>query len=282
MKIFICTNENQLIAAQVSKNSILKRSSVSEKDISIVMESEVAELSNFHSKPYLRDGRKINPDINDMQSFTLLRFLIPELMNYEGKALVLDPDIFLVKNGLEKLEHLNFGNSAIFARKGLKKDSWGSSVLFLSCDKLKHWSLRSLINELHQCKIDYSDLINLRYENSVSPLETKWNEFDEIRKDTILLHTTERLTQPWRAGLKLNSSIEPILKFIPRAPIYKFFGKDLTVGREHPSKDVTKFFFKELSECISKGIIKMHDIDKAIAKNFLRHDLKDQLKNFSN
>jgi hypothetical protein len=278
MKIFICSNENQLIGAKVAKNSITQRSNYCEDDVQIILESNVSQLNYFFSKPYLRGGRMIMFDKNDMQSFTLLRFYIPELMGYQGRALVIDPDIFLVKNGLEQLENFSFDSAPIFARKGLQKNSWGSSVMLLSCENLKHWSLQSFIEELHQGQIDYDDLINLRLEESVAPLQTKWNEFDDIKSETMLLHTTEKLTQPWRAGLKLNSSIPPLFKFIPRAPIYKIFGKDLTIGREHPISEVTQFFFKELSKCISKNIISIDEIDSGIEKKFLRQDLKDKLK----
>lgn len=280
MKIFICSNENQLIGAKVAKNSIIRRSNYSEDDVEIILESDVPRLSYFFSKPYLREGRMLTFDKNDMQSFTLLRFYIPELMGYKGKALVIDPDVFLVGEGLEQLENFDLANTSIYARKGLKKNSWGSSVLLLSCKHLQHWSLELFIEKLHQGRIDYDDLINLRYEKSISPLETKWNEFDEIKSDTILLHTTEKLTQPWRAGLKLNSNIKPILKFIPRAPIYKIFGKNLTLGREHPSQEINNFFFGELSKCISTNIISIDEINLGIKNKYLRKDLKDVLKDY--
>ena len=280
MKIFICSNENQLIGAKVAKNSIIQRSNYSEDDVQIILESSISHLDYFFSKPYLRGGRMTMFDKHDMQSFTLLRFHIPELMDYQGRALVIDPDIFLVKNGLEQLENFSFNSAPIYARKGLKKNSWGSSVMLLSCENLKHWSLKSFVEGLHQGQIDYDDLINLKLEQSVTPLETKWNEFDDIKPETLLLHTTEKLTQPWRAGLKLNSSIPTILKFIPRAPIYKIFGKDLTKGREHPNHDVAQFFFKELSKCVSRNIISIDEIDSGIEKKFLRQDIKDKLKSY--
>ena len=277
MKVFICTNDNQSIAAKVSRNTILKRSKYKEMDVIILEEADVSELKFFHSKPYLRGGRMIEPDKKDMQSFTLLRFYVPELMGFSGKALVIDPDIFLIRNGLEELEDFDFESSSIFARKGLRRNSWGSSVLLLDCEKLEHWSLRSFIDGLHNGTIDYDDLMSLKHERSVMPMESKWNEFDEINTDTLLLHTTERITQPWRAGLKLNSSIKPILKFIPREPVYKLFGKDLSVGREHPKPEVSEFFFKELSECIEKKVISIGEIEEGIDKNFLRKDLKEKL-----
>ena len=277
MKLFICSNENQLLAAKVSKFSIIQRSKYTEEDIKIVSKEDAPILNSFLSKPYLRGGMMVNFDKRDMQSFTLLRFFIPELMGYSGKALVIDPDIFLVQRGLEKLEAFDFQESPIYARRGLRKNSWGSSVLLLDCNQLQHWSLKSFIHSLHEGTIDYDDLMSLKLEKSVSQLENKWNEFDEIKKDTILLHTTERITQPWRAGLKLNSSIKPILRIFPRAPIYRILGKDLTVGREHPSKKVAEFFFKELSKCISENCISMDEIDLAIERKFLREDIKEKI-----
>ena len=277
MKIFICSNENQSIGAKVAKHSIMQRSKFSENDVQIILESDVPELDYFFSKPYLRRGQMNLFDKQDMQSFTLLRFYIPELMQYQGKALVLDPDIFLVQQGIEQLESFSFDSISIYARRALQKNSWGSSVMLLSCEKLKHWSLESFIQKLHQGEIDYDDLINLRLENSIYPLQTKWNEFDNLRPDTILLHLTERLTQPWRAGLKLNSTIEPLFKYFPRAPIYKIFGKDLTIGKEHPLNKVSDFFFNELLICINNKIISKQEIENAIDNKYLRPDIFQKL-----
>lgn len=277
MKIFICSNENQFIAAKVAKHSIMRRSKYSDNDVQIILESDVPQLDYFFSKPYLRRGRMDIFNKQDMQSFTLLRFYIPELMKYQGKVLVLDPDIFLVQKGIEQLESYDFNTTAIYARRGLQKNAWGSSVLLLSCEKLKHWSLELFIKQLHHGQIDYDDLINLRLEKSVSSLQTKWNEFDDFQEDTILLHTTEKLTQPWRAGLKLNSTIPPLFKFLPRAPIYRMFGKDLTIGREHPSLKVNNFFFQELKTCLEKKIISEQEINHAINNEYIRPDIFQKL-----
>lgn len=278
MKIFICSNENQLISAKVAKNSIIKRSQFTSNDIEIVHESEVDGFDSFFKKPYLRKGRMINFDKSDMQSFTLLRFHIPALMNFEGTALVIDPDIFLINPGIEDLRALDLTKNAIFARKGLKKTTWASSVMLLACDKLRHWSLENYIDKLHQGLIDYDDLISLKLETeSIGELQPCWNEFDTITSSTILLHTTEKLTQPWRVGMRLNSSIPPLFKFLPRAPIYKLFGRDLTMGVDHPERAVTEFFFKELEYCISNNYITENELDYAIEKNYIRQDIRDQL-----
>lgn len=233
-------------------------------------------------KPYLRWGKMVEFNKNDMQSFTLLRFHIPFLMGFHGKALIIDPDIFQVQEGIEGLINFDFERHSIYARKGLQKNSWASSAMLISCENFLHWSLENFINQLHLGEIDYDDLINLRLEKeSIGELDKKWNEFDQINPNTILLHTTEKITQPWRAGLSLNSRIPPLFKFIPRAPIYKLFGKDLTKGREHPHQAVTDFFFKELALCLSKNIISSQELDNAMQKKFIRPDIHNKLKHIS-
>ena len=97
MKIFICTNDNQMIGAKVAKNTIINRSQFSSNDVVILSESEIPSLKRFFMKPYLRWGKMVEFNKNDMQSFTLLRFHIPFLMGFHGKALVIDPDIFQVQ-----------------------------------------------------------------------------------------------------------------------------------------------------------------------------------------
>lgn len=279
MKIFICTNDNQSIGAKVSKQSILNRSSFRNSDIEIINESDFPELKRFFSLPYKRKGKMIEHEKNDMQSFTLLRFIIPELMQYHGRAFVIDPDVFLVRNGLEQLLDFSMENYSIYARYDSSKGSWGSSVMLLNCSKLHHWNLSKFIDLLQAGDLDYDDLINLKSEKrKVGILETKWNEFDIIKENTILLHTTEKITQPWRVGLELNSLITPLFNFIPRAPIYKLFGKNLTIGRDHPQKLVTSFFLKELSNCLDEGVIKGHEIEYAIENNFLRSDIYSELE----
>ena len=90
MKIFICTNDNQMIGAKVAKNTIINKSQFSTNDVVILSESEIPSLKRFFIKPYLRWGKMVEFNKNDMQSFTLLRFHIPFLMGFHGKALVID------------------------------------------------------------------------------------------------------------------------------------------------------------------------------------------------
>ena len=153
--------------------------------------------------------------------------------------------------------------------------------MLLNCQQLQHWKLSNFVTQMHEGSLDYDNLINLKIEQkNITFLENKWNEYDAIKKDTILLHTTEKITQPWRVGLKLNSAIKPLFGIFPRAPIYRLFGKNLTIGREHPEKIVTSFFMKELANCLKNRIIGSDEIDRSIENNFLRSDIYQELEKY--
>ena len=72
----------------------------------------------------------------DLQSFTPLRFAPPQLMNYQGRAVVMDPDIFAIGDIWELLNR-DMEGAAIMCRpksgrKG-RKGAFASSVMLLDC-----------------------------------------------------------------------------------------------------------------------------------------------------
>jgi len=273
-KIYICSNKQQQIAAKVSKSSILSNSSFASSDVEIIFKEDFDFMNKLSSQSILRDGRRFTFSGDDMQNFTLLRFHIPKLMNFQGKALVIDPDVFLIREGLEELFSYDFDKASILCRPGIKKNSWSTSVMLLDTAKLMHWHIEKFIHEMSQATLDYSDLINLKKEESIiKSLTTKWNEYDDIKEDTILLHTTEKITQPWRAGLEMTSSIPKLLGVLPREKIYSILGKDLRTGREHPVAKVTEFFFEELNNSLKNKSISFEEIEFAISQKWIRKDI---------
>tara|TARA_B100002019_G_C21232601_1_gene580920 strand:+ start:476 stop:1321 length:846 start_codon:yes stop_codon:yes gene_type:complete len=273
-KVFICSNHEQSIAAKISKFSILKRSSLKSEDVSIIYKEDLDFINKIEGKTILREGSDFIFPVNDMQNFTLLRFYIPELMKYKGKALVIDPDIFLIRHGLESLFSLDTKNVALYCRPGKQKNTWSTSVMMIDAEKLLHWNIHKLIESLREKKLDYRDLISLSFEKSkIGSLGSLWNEYDIIKEDTILLHTTEKITQPWRTGLPMNSSIPKLFGILPRDKIYKLFGKDLRTGREHPAPSVRSFFFDEFQDCLLNNQITIEEINNAVSNKFLRKDI---------
>ena len=100
--IFIHTNNKQGIGALLSKFSIEQktahRNDVMIKNINV---DDLEIFRNFSGATYLRNGKEITYDTGDLQSFTLSRFMPPELTNYTGRAIVIDPDIFAAEKIVE-------------------------------------------------------------------------------------------------------------------------------------------------------------------------------------
>ena len=134
----------------------------------------------------------------------------PELMNYQGRAVVIDPDVFAVGDVWDLLSR-DMQGKAIMCRPRSKKsrdinDKLASSVMLLDCAKLKHWNVEQQFNEMFTGKRDYKQWITLMYEDrsTIGLLENSWNDLDVLNKNTRMLHTTRRWTQPWKAGLPID------------------------------------------------------------------------------
>lgn len=278
-RVFIQTNNKQILGAYISKYSIEKY--ITDKDIKIelINTDELPEFKAFHGVEYLRNGKNIKYASNDLQSFTLTRFMPPELMNFEGRALVIDPDVFALKDISYLLSFDMSGKSVAACRK---KDAWDTSMMVLDCSKLKNWRISEILKKLTEKNLDYGDLISLRTENYQNILEVPriWNNLDTLTPETYLLHTTNRLTQPWRTGLPIDFTMNnpgKILGLIPKKPILKILGKWPTHYEHNPDKNIEKFFFDIAKEAFMAGAFKKSDLEKAINSRDVRPDIFEKL-----
>src|SRR5262245_722524 len=95
--IFIHANEKQIVGALVSKYSFDRfAADRSAFDVKLIHTKDYPFLAQHEGRTYLRDGLKREWMNDDLQSFTVLRFMPPEIMNYEGRSIVVDPDVFAV------------------------------------------------------------------------------------------------------------------------------------------------------------------------------------------
>tara|TARA_A100001234_G_scaffold221403_1_gene237299 strand:- start:1515 stop:2360 length:846 start_codon:yes stop_codon:yes gene_type:complete len=277
-KIYICTNDEQLLCAKLAKFIIEKVNTHPINSIEIVHNRSFPVLKELSNQEYLRKGKREIYSPNDMQSFTFLRFAIPELMSFDGQALVIDPDIFLIKDAIGEVFLNNLFDADIACRSGIERNSWATSLMFLNCKSLEHWNLEDIIQDILSLNLDYYDLLNLQKTNLIiHELDHSWNDFDSMDERTKFLHLTQKITQPWRKGLKLNSYIPPIFGFIPRVPIYKILNKPINIGVDHPNKHINDFFFISLKNAYQSSAIDDDDIEFALAKNFIRKDIRSFL-----
>lgn len=290
MKVFIHTNDKQLFGATISKYSILKNNlALKEKDIEIINVDSNSYFDSTYNRSIIRGGKKYLWNKNDLQSFTLLRFLPPSLMNFNGYSMVIDPDIFSVSNFMNKYQ--NFGeNKYLMARPNSEnKKGLATSLMIFNNQLCKDLELEKKVYEVLSGKYDYSKLMNLNFieKDQFTPLSKEWNSFDEIDTNTIFLHTTTRITQPWKTGLEVDfhqnypkyrykilpNSLIKILKEILTKKKYPPYKRYI----DHPSNEIKDYFFTLVTGALEDGYIDKDFINFNMKKKYIRADIYEKL-----
>lgn len=298
---FIHSNHKQIVGAIVAKYSVEKTTRNADKfDVRIIELKDHKALKSRHGKPFLREGIWPLWNNEDLQSFTPLRYLPPELMGYQGRSVVVDPDVFALADVWDLLNR-DMSGKAILARRIYpnknRKPYWASSVMLLDNARLKHWKWEQAIEEMFAGKRDYRDWISLDLEpeDTLGEIEEKWNSFDKLETETRLLHNTGRNTQPWKVGLPIDylpkkPQPEPpaVMGLIPRkkydAFVARIKGKPYAPQGfyvPHPDPNQERFFFELLQECIDLGLVTDRMLRSEIKRNHVRHDLFEVLSRYN-
>ena len=272
--VVIHTNGKQMLGALVSAHSFRRNSRTPEAfDVRIVNASEFPELQE-RGHSLLRGGHVREWDPDDLQSFTPVRFAIPELLGYRGLALVTDPDVFAVGDVADLFSRDPEGKAIrCTPRSGYHKvtDPLATSVMLLDCAKLKHWRFAEQLNKLWAHEVDYLDWINLRLENlgSIGLLEPEWNDFDRLTPSTKLLHNTKRRTQPWKTGLPIDFTFKErgLLNFA--LPIVRKLAPNYT---RHPDRKQEAYFYAMLADALDSGAVKKEQVEKEVGLGHVRPD----------
>jgi len=283
--VFIHTNPRQMVGAYVSRHSLRRNSARPEAfDVRIIATDDHAFLAAREGQPFLRDGATRVWRMSDLQSFTPLRFMPPELMGYAGRAVVIDPDVFAQGDIADLLERDMQGKSIVVRVKSGSKAKEGimaSSVMLLDCAKLRHWKTEETFGKMFTREVDYMDWIGLRLEDSaiLGRLEAEWNDIDHLDTNTKLIHNSKRWTQPWKTGLPIDfvpgdrTRAFPPIGYLRRAR-RKLFGDYGLLGhyKPHPDPKQEAFFFGMLRGCLEAGEISEAFIREEMARNHVRHD----------
>jgi hypothetical protein len=288
--VFIHTNHKQIVGALVARHALRRNSQHAEEfDIRLIRTEDHAFLRARDGQDYLRDGARRPWLYEDLQSFTPLRFMPPELMGYRGRAVVIDPDVFAVGDIWELLTR-DMGGKAILCRRrsGSKgrRGFFASSVMLLDCAQLTHWRCEEQFDEMFSFQRDYMQWISLQLEpaGSIGLFENEWNDFDRLTPQTKLLHNTKRMTQPWKTGLTIDY-------FAPEKPggsaaigaLYRarrrLFGPYAFMGRyrAHPDPEQERFFFGLLRECLEQGDVTEEMLHHEMREHHVRADAVEVL-----
>lgn len=130
--------------------------------------------------------------------FSYQRFLIPEICDYQGKAIYLDSDM-LVFSDISRIWNANFeGHQLLTVGDTLNGRKSQFSVMLLNCDALG-WNIENIIDSMDSGLLSYQELM---YEMSIVEsigygLPPEWNCLERFDQSTCLLHYTDMHTQPW-------------------------------------------------------------------------------------
>ena len=290
--VFIQTNHKQYTGALVAQHALRRYSQHNDKfDVKIIDKRDYPYFDAREGQLYLRDGVKRVWLNDDLQSFTLTRFMPPEFMGFKGRAVVIDPDVFACADVWELFSRDMQGN-AILCRprsgtKGLIDKCLATSVMLLDNAKLTHWKVEERFNQMFEFSFDYMDWICLKSEapGTVGLFENEWNDFDKFTLQTKMLHTTRRRTQPWKTGLPVDFRIaERFRLFPPAAWLMRarrhLFGEYGLMGKykQHPDVNQEHFFFALLKECLDSGQVTENFLRDEMRKNHVRHDALEVLR----
>lgn len=277
--VVIHTNPKQIVGALVARHALQRHSKAPGRfDTRILNTADVPAFSRFEGRRYLREGKQAVWHNDDLQSFTPLRFAVPELMGYQGRAVLIDPDIFALGDINDLLDR-DMGQAAVMARQmaaGSRRPlHYASSVMLMDCARLRHWQWEAYFEKTFQGQADYRDWMWLLLEppGSVGALEPEWNDFDKLTDRTKLLHNTHRRTQPWKTGLASD--------FTPRGTtlgskagiwLRKLAGTGSGHYRRHPDPAQEQLFFRLLGECLDSGAVQASLLHDEIKRGHVRPD----------
>jgi hypothetical protein len=280
--VIIHTNDKQMLGALVSAHSFRRNSSDRHAfDVRVLTARDYPQLQQS-GRSLLRGGHERAWDPDDLQSFTPLRFAVPDLMGHQGLALLTDPDVFAVGD-VNELFRRNLDGKAIWCRPrpGYHKitDPLATSVMLLDCARLPHWRFADDLEALWAHRLDYLDWINLKRERleTIGLLEPEWNDFDHLTPRTMLLHNTKRRTQPWKTGLPIDFTFRErgLLNFA--LPIVRMVAPRYT---RHPDPNQEAYFYALLAEAIDAGAVTAEQVEKEVRSGHVRPDSPELIERY--
>lgn len=246
VRIFIGSGDASALERKTLIHSIKKNTS---RELEIwhyngtnnTIENETGEQRPCPKKPELAKHHRYATE------FSLFRFYIPQLCDFQGKALYLDSDMIVLSDIGElfdiSLEGFDF-SAVPDAYPSIAPNRWALSTMLIDCNDCR-FDLDAIFTQIQQRRFSYSEFSQMskRVRNAlphrIKELPKNWNHFDKLEIDTKLIHYTDLDRQPW-----------------------KF--------RYHRYGEVWFEFFRE---AIQSGSISGEEIETAIHKKYVRADI---------
>lgn len=183
--------------------------------------------------------------------FGFVRFHVPAMFGFQGKAIYLDADQIVLANLNELADGLDSHHplalvcqpQGYFGQHPMPQ-RLETSVMVLNCDQLQHWQPETMFDRvvpndaaLQPGQIYYRDFMWLTWMDKadILCLDPAWNHFNILEDATKLVHFSHVSSQPWKN---------------PRHPL-------------------TEFWSQWLVEAMAAGYVKPLELVKAILKRHM-------------
>ena len=285
--VVIHTNDQQMVAALVSAHSLKSRSTSPHLfHVRLLRLEDYPELYKRHNQRFVWEegDAPLVWNRRNHQTFGPLRRMVPSLLGFQGRALVIDPDVFAIADVYELLIR-DMGGKAILCHQRSEwregRRPYSSAVMLLDCSKLTHWQWQSEMDKLFSGQLRLGPYLSLLDEppDHIGLFEEEWNHFDTLIEKTKLLHNTRIDTQPWKTGLLADyyyhahrrAGLLAALKHAGRIVLAPLRRHPVRY-KPHPDLRQEQLFFALLRECLEVGSITTEFLQAAIRKNYLRKD----------
>lgn len=286
VKIYIQGNERMSIPAQVAGYSFARWSNERVRIEPVVMYAQqMQELAGREGQAWLQGDVMITYKLDDLCSFMPTRMSPPTLQGFQGRCVVIDPDMFAVQD-VSELFTMDMQGKAIWAAPPpeYREGPYETSMMLLDCSKLRHWDLEPMLRKMCAGELDYGEWERLRYEapHTVGTLDRVWNTYDSWEPETRVLHNTNYLWWPWKRGraveywehrlwvrddLKLRNKARLVVKAARRRL------KAPRVYEGHPDPRQEQNFIDLLGEALECGHIRREEVQASMDKGHIRSDL---------
>lgn len=244
VRVFIGSGEASLLERKTLIHSLRKHTQ-RELDIYVLNGTHNAiELNDC--EPFLAPMPLKIKYRNGATEFSLYRFLIPEICNYQGKAIFLDSDMVCLSD-IGELFDTPTNDCSFLASPGayfIRPDLWGLSAMLIDCEKSK-FDLETIFSEIDYGLYDYTDLMGMsraflsHHSYVIGELDSYWNVLDYWDKHTKIIHYTKLSNQPWK----------------------------------YPNHPYGEIWFNYFNETVASGYISEQDIEISIVRSYVRRDI---------
>ena len=244
VRVFIGSGEASLLERKVAIYSLRKHS---KRNLDIYVFNGTHNAIELNDKEPFLAPLPLHLKYRNITEFSLYRYLIPQLCDYQGKAIYMDSDIICLTDIGELFDTPLNGNDFLakadaYQHRG--EDFWALSVMLIDC-KTCRFDLEKYYKEIDRGLYSDRELacmspaFRTHHPLKIGKLNPQWNMLDYYNEETKLIHYTNLYTQPWKSS----------------------------------NHRYGELWFQYFQEAIDAGYITEKDIELSIVRSYVRRNL---------